>query len=131
MDIYIYIYIYACSWATSPSHSFMDIPRFHLFFYLYCRLSPPPLSLYIYIVCVGCSMTGLDSLFNCMPTFDAKAILLKEHYYYYITHDKLAYIFPKSICPKMNIIARLEFELAKATFPQSSILTIIPRGHTL
>ena len=60
---------------------------------------------------------GLASLFNGISTlfrlFDAKAILLEEQYY--LTHsweDKEVHTFPKGICPKVNIIARLENELA-------------------
>ena len=33
--------------------------------------------------------------------------------------------FPKGICPKVNVIARLEYELAY----YDSALTITPRGH--
>ena len=35
--------------------------------------------------------------------------------WYYLTHsweDKGVHTFPKSICPKVNVIARLEYELA-------------------
>ena len=60
---------------------------------------------------------GLVSLFNGISTlfrlFNAKAILLEEQYY--LTHsweDKGVHTFPKGICPKVNIIARLENELA-------------------
>ena len=45
--------------------------------------------------------------------FNAKAILLEEQYYF--THsweDKGVHIFPKGICPKVNVIARLKYELA-------------------
>ena len=56
-------------------------------------------------------------LFNGISTlsrlFNAKAILLEEQYY--LTHsweDKGVHTFPKGICPKVNIIARLENELA-------------------
>ena len=45
--------------------------------------------------------------------FNAKAILLEEQYY--LNHsweDKGVHTFPKGICPKVNIIARLENELA-------------------
>ena len=62
---------------------------------------------------------GLVSLFNGISTlfrlFNAKAILLEEHYWYYLTHsweDKGVHTFPKGICPKVNVIARLEYELA-------------------
>ena len=60
---------------------------------------------------------GLVSLFNGISTlfrlFNAKAILLEEQYY--LTHsweDKGVHTFPKGICPKVNIIARLENERA-------------------
>ena len=45
--------------------------------------------------------------------FNAKAILQEEQYY--LTHrweDKGVHTFPKGICPKVNIIAQLENELA-------------------
>ena len=58
------------------------------------------------------------SLFNGISTlfrlFNAKAILLEEPYRYYLTHsweDKGVHTFPKGICPKVNVIAWLEFEL--------------------
>ena len=47
--------------------------------------------------------------------FNAKAILLEEQLWYYLTHsweDKGVHTFPKVICPKVNVIARLEYELA-------------------
>ena len=46
---------------------------------------------------------------------NAKAILLEEQLWYYLTYsweDKGVHTFPNSICPKVNVIARLEFELA-------------------
>ena len=59
----------------------------------------------------------LVSLFNGISTlfrlFNAKAILLEEQFY--LTHsweDKGVQTFPKGICPKVNVIARLEYELA-------------------
>ena len=61
---------------------------------------------------------GLVSLFNSISTFVGylmhKAILLDEQWYYF-THsweDKGVHSFPKGICPKVNVIARLELELA-------------------
>ena len=61
----------------------------------------------------------LVSLFNGISTlfrlFNAKAILLEEQYWYYLTHsweDKGVHTFPNGICPKVNVIARLEYELA-------------------
>ena len=65
----------------------------------------------------GSGLVGLVSLFNGISTlfmlYNAKAILLEEPYY--LTHsweDKGVHTFPKCICPKVNIIARLEYELA-------------------
>ena len=62
-------------------------------------------------------LVGLVSLFYGISTlfrlFNAKAILLEEQYY--LTHsweDKGVHTFPQGICPKVNIIARLENELA-------------------
>ena len=46
---------------------------------------------------------------------NAKATLLEEQLWYYLTHsweDKGVHTFPKGICPKVNVIARLESELA-------------------
>ena len=66
----------------------------------------------------GDSSFGLVSLFNGISTlfrlFNAKAILLEEQWWYYLTHsweDKGVHTFPKSICPKVNVIAWLEYEL--------------------
>ena len=62
---------------------------------------------------------GLVSLFNGISTlfrlFNAKAILPEEQQGYYLTHsweDKGVHTFPKGICPKVNVIALLEYELA-------------------
>ena len=62
---------------------------------------------------------GLVSLFNGISTlfrlFNAKAILLEEQLWYYLTHsweDKGVHTLPKRICPKVNVIARQEYELA-------------------
>ena len=44
-----------------------------------------------------------------------KAILQKEQSWYYLTHsweDKGFHTFPKGICPKVKVIAPLEYELA-------------------
>ena len=49
------------------------------------------------------------------PLFNAKAILLEEQKWYYLTH-KGAHTFPKGICLKVNVIARLEYELAYYDF---------------
>ena len=64
-------------------------------------------------------MVWLVSLFNGISTFvrlfKAKAILLEEQQWYYLIHsweDKGVHTFPKGICPKVNVIARLEYELA-------------------
>ena len=53
--------------------------------------------------------------------FNAKAILVKEQQWYYLTHnlgDKGIYTFPKSISLKVNIIVQLEFKFT--LMPQSS-----------
>ena len=64
-------------------------------------------------------LDGLVSLFNGISTlfrlFNAKAIRLEEQYWYYLTHsweDKGVHTFPKGICPKVNVIVRLEYKLA-------------------
>ena len=64
-------------------------------------------------------LVWLVSLFNGISTlfrlFNAKAILLEEQQWYYLTRsweDKGVHTFPKGICPKVNVIARLEYELA-------------------
>ena len=47
--------------------------------------------------------------------FNAKAILQEERLWYYLTHsceDKGVHTFSKGICPKMNVMVQLEFELA-------------------
>ena len=47
--------------------------------------------------------------------FNAKFILQEEQLWYYLTHsweDKGVHAFPKGIFPKVNVIARLEYELA-------------------
>ena len=45
--------------------------------------------------------------------FNAKAILLEELNWCYLTHsweDKWVHSFAKGICPKVNVITRMEFE---------------------
>ena len=71
------------------------------------------------VVVIGLVWFGLVSLFNGISTlfrlFNAKAILQEEQQWYYLTHsweDKGVHTFPKGICPKVNVIARLEYELA-------------------
>ena len=47
--------------------------------------------------------------------FNAKAILIEEQSRYYLTHsweDKEVHTVHKGICSKVNVIVRLEFELA-------------------
>ena len=51
-----------------------------------------------------------------------KAILLEEQWGYYLTHsweDKGVHTFPKGICAKVNVIARLEYEL---TYYDSTVI---------
>ena len=48
-----------------------------------------------------------------------KTILLEEQQWYYLTHsleDKGVHTFPNGICPKVNVIVRLEYELAYYDF---------------
>ena len=55
---------------------------------------------------------GISTLFR---LFNAKSILLEEQLCYYLTHsweDKGVHTFPQSICLKVNVIARLEYEHA-------------------
>ena len=68
-------------------------------------------------VCVCVCVFGLVSLFNDISTlfrlFNAKAILLEQRWYY-LTHSwevKVVHTFAKGICPKVNVIAQLEYEL--------------------
>ena len=58
-------------------------------------------------------------LFNGISTFIGYLMpnpsFLEEQQCFYLTHswvDKRVHTFPKGICQKMNVIARLEFELA-------------------
>ena len=56
-----------------------------------------------------------DDDINPWRLFNAKAILLEELRWCYLTHsweDKGVHTFPKGICPKVNVIAWLEFKLA-------------------
>ena len=69
--------------------------------------------IYIYIWLVIVTLfNGISTLFR---LFNAKAILLEEQLWYYLTHsweDKGVHTFPNGICPKVNVIVRLEYELA-------------------
>ena len=52
---------------------------------------------------------------NCYWLFNAKVTFLEEQLWYYLTHsweDKRVHTFSKGTCPKVNVIAQLEFELA-------------------
>ena len=56
---------------------------------------------------------------NFCRLFNAKAILQEEQYWNNLTHsweDKGVHTFSKGICPKVNVIARLEFELVYFDF---------------
>ena len=56
---------------------------------------------------------------NLCRLFNAKAILQEEEWWYYLTHtweDKGVHTFPKGICPKVNVIAQLEYELTYYDF---------------
>ena len=71
-----------------------------------------------------------DSLFNGISTivdYLIPKLQLIEQHWYYLTHscgNKGVYVFPKGICPKVNVIARLELELISRQ--QSSSLVIKP-----
>ena len=55
----------------------------------------------------------------------------EEQQWYYLTHnweDKWVHTFPKGICPKVNVIARLEFELASCN---SAVQRFTPRGLSI
>ena len=57
---------------------------------------------------------GLVSLFNGISTF-VGYLVPEEQLWYYLTRsweDKEVHTFLESICPKRNVIARLEYELA-------------------
>ena len=81
--------------------------------------SPNSLFLRVRIVFYSCHRDGLVSLFfwhiNRCSLFNAEAILLEQQSWYYLTHsweDKGVHTFPKGNFPEVNIIARLEYELA-------------------
>ena len=53
--------------------------------------------------------------FLCLMAYQLLLGYLEEQWWYYLTHsweDKRVHTFPKGICPKVNVIARLEYELA-------------------
>ena len=88
------------------------------FFFFFCWL----LIGLVWFVCMSKSQKSLCVLFwhiNLCMLFNAKATLLEEQYWYYLTHsweDKGVDTFPKGICPKVNVIAQLEYELAYYDF---------------
>ena len=119
MYVYIYIFRLVCMYMFVYIFIFMCVCMYiytYIYIYLYIIMY---VSMYTHIY-VYIYVFGLVSLFNGISTlcwlFNAKAILLvEEQYWYYLTHsweDKGVHTFPKGICPKVNIIAQLEFELA-------------------
>ena len=65
---------------------------------------------FIYIVVVGGGIVCLVVLWliNLLGFFNAKAILLEEQSWYYLTYSwqyKGVHTFPKGVCLKVNIIA--------------------------
>ena len=93
--------------------SFLDIYRLSI-----SSLRSKVLCIVVYFF-IFWSTSLMVSLFNGISTlfrlFNAKAILLEEQLWYYLTHsweDKGVHTFPKGIFPKVNVIARLEYELA-------------------
>ena len=65
---------------------------------------------------------------NLYRVFNAKDIHLDEQYLTHRWEDEWVHTFPNGICPKLNVLKRLEFELAYYD-SQSSALTITPRRH--
>ena len=71
--------------------------------------------------------------------FNAKALFLEKQQWYYLTHsweDKMVHSFPKGICPKVNVIAQLELELAYydtavQCFNHYTTRTPLPKSLTL
>ena len=62
-----------------------------------------------------CHTTKPNQPINFRGLFNAKAITVEEQLRYYLTHswgDKGVHILPKGICPNVNEMVRLEFELA-------------------
>ena len=60
-------------------------------------------------------LNGLGVSSWCNGLFNAKAILWEELQRFYLTHsgeDMGVHTFHKGIYPKVNVIARLEYELA-------------------
>ena len=61
-------------------------------------------------------LTGISTF---VGYFNVKSVLLEEQQCYYLTHsweDKGVHTFPMGICPKVNVITRLEFELVYYDF---------------
>ena len=60
------------------------------------------------------SLVSLVSLFNGISTFVGYLMPMpfSKNYFTNSWADKEVHTFPKGICPKVNVIARLEFELA-------------------
>ena len=70
--------------------------------------------LHIFFVVKNKTISIFSGLYNLRGLFNANVILLEEQQWFYLTHsweDKGVHTFPKGICPKVNMIARLEFEL--------------------
>ena len=74
---------------------------------------PPCLTLSIIRYVSGVKRSNPEKGFALSPTLLVVAI--GEQQWYYLTHsweDKGVHTFPQGICPKVNVIERLEFELA-------------------
>ena len=84
----------------------------------YLSLSSTSLSLSIYIYSSLFYIPFRENVewhINLCRLFNSKAILPEEKQWYYLTHsweDKGVHTFPEGICPKVNVIAWLEYELA-------------------
>ena len=114
----LYACVYLCLWFRL--HPYM----YFIFVYVNTCFSLLQLCLCMHTspcmhVCTSVvfGLVGFFVLWHINPyrLFNAKANLLEEQLWYYLTHsweDKEVPTFPKGICLKVNVIARLEFKLA-------------------
>ena len=82
-------------------------------------------------MCMYLYMCSGVSSFNGISTFVGYIMPnpgLKLYYLIHSLEDKGVHNFAKSICPKVNVIAEIQFELAYPN-PKSIVLTITSRGH--
>ena len=73
------------------------------------------MKIYIYIYIFICLFVVILLHTNLLGLFNAKSTFLEREYWYYLIYsweERWVHTFCKSICLKVNVIARLEFELA-------------------